>query len=153
METPEVLSVYAPRHVTTLPLVDIGGWSVKPYWISPEPGAPDEGLVDRAMALAAPALDGAPGHGAGFLIVHRGEMATWVILWWWSDGDVLRRRIWQLGDAGASEVGDQHFVACVWELSIVDWERKAWINHVLRHPRRARSSQSYLDAVYPSDFC
>ena len=47
---------------------------------------------------------------------------------------------------------DEDFLGCVWELSVIDWERKAWINTVLRHPDTA-TPDDYLAAIYPSDFC
>lgn len=153
MSLPAAMSIFAPRHAAALGRREIGKWSVKLYWMSAGEDAPEERFVDRAVALAGEALEDAPGHRAGFLIVHRGEAATWAILWWWSDTDILRRRIWQLPEDGDREVSADHYVACVWELSIVDWERKAWINHVLRHPRRPRGVDGYLDATYPSLYC
>jgi len=147
-----VASVYAPRYVLVLDTARTDNWSLKVYWVTPEPSEPDQELADAAIARSLAALEGAPGYGAGFLIVHRGEMATWAILWWWTDQDILRRKIWQVTDGGMVDVGDQDYVACVWELSIVDWERKAWINHILRHPRWSHAD-GYLTALYPSSFC
>jgi hypothetical protein len=140
--------------VVALPLLTTGGWQLKQYWLSSTESNPDVEMIAKAGELVGPAIVGAPGHGAGFVIVHRGEQATWVIVWWWSDADILRRRIWQLAEDGPLEVSADHIVACVWELSIVDWERKAWINHVLRRPGRGgRTGAGYLEAIYPSAFC
>lgn len=152
MNGPAVVSAYTPRHVVAIDPMQQGDWTLKVYWISVEQAEADDSLVEPAVATAFDALEGAPGYGAGFLLVHRGEMATWVILWWWTEVDILRRRIWQFTEDGFVEVSDQHYVACVWELSIVDWERKAWINHVLRHPKRPRP-QGYLTSRYPSSHC
>jgi len=147
-----VVSEYSPRHVVTLDNVRTDEWELKPYWLTPEPSEPDTDDIELAITTSLAALDGVTGYGAGFLIVHRGEVATWVILFWWTDQDILRRRIWQIEDEELVDVGDQNFVACVWELSIVDWERKAWINHVLRGTRSV-APDSYLNATYPSSFC
>lgn len=148
----KVVSVYEPRHVVAMDNARVDDWELKVYWLTPEASEPDPGSVAIAIEASMAALEDAEGYGAGFLIVHRGEMATWVILFWWTNQDILRQRIWQTDNGVLVDVGDQNFVACVWELSIVDWERKAWINHVLRDAHSV-APESYLKATYPSSFC
>ncbi len=152
IQTPAVVSVYEPRHVVAMDNARSENWELKVYWLTPEPSEPDSERVNVALETALAALDGAEGYGAGFLIVHRAEMATWVILFWWTDQDILRRKIWQIEGEELVNVSDQDFVACVWELSIVDWERKAWINYVLRATKSVGAG-GYLKATYPSSFC
>ena len=113
---------------------------------------PDLAVIQVASGGVLGLLADEDGYGVGFVIVHRGELAEWVVVGWWTDEDILRRRVLVHEDGSLRDRSEEHFMACVWELSVIDWERKAWINTVLRHPDDARPDR-YLAARYPSEFC
>lgn len=143
---------YEPRRVSVVNPIADERWHLKTYWMSPRGTPADERIIAEAGDAALGILDGEDGYGVGFLIVHQGLIADWVVLGWWTDEDILRRRVLvHVGDEVVDR-SDEHFLACVWELSVVDWERKAWINTVLRHPEDAETDR-YIQALYPSDFC
>ncbi len=147
-----VTTTYEPRRVAVLDRVGNEDWQLKAYWMSPDGSEPDHQVVGDAAEAALAVLEAEDGYGAGFLIVHRGVIADWIVLGWWTDEDILRRRVLVHDGSGVVDRSDEHFLACVWELSVVDWERKAWINTVLRHPENA-DTERYLAALYPSEFC
>ena len=147
-----VTTAYEPRRVTVVDRVGNEAWQLKTYWMSPDGTEPDQTIIQAAGEAALDVLEGQDGYGVGFLIVHRGVIADWIVLGWWTDEDILRRRVLVHEAEGVVDRSDEHFLACVWELSVVDWERKAWINTVLRHPDDAETDR-YLAAVYPSEFC
>jgi hypothetical protein len=113
----------------------IGDWRLKLYALArPEQGVRPE-LIETSRALAAeslPDVDDAH-HGAAFAIAHD---ARWPIalVYWWHDMNELHSAIYvgsepsELSPAPASAFG------CVWELGVVEFERRAWIEEVIGNP-------------------
>jgi hypothetical protein len=72
-------------------------------------------------------------HSLGYVIIHPGKMATWLLIHWWAHEDVAMRLL------AAAEIGsdkfvsndDKRFHACVWEHLIIDHERDAWVENVM----------------------
>ena len=113
---------------------------------------PDEDALAAARTACFDALADKDGYGLGFVIVHRGQIADWIVLCWWTDDDIMRSRVLTHENGVVSDRSDENFLGCVWELSVIDWERKAWINTILRHPGSATPGD-YLAATYPSLYC
>ena len=134
----------------------MGDWAVKLIGISAEGPLPDETERQAALAVAARALPevstpdtpprsepgepaaaeaGAEAVRAGFVIVHRGEEALWVIVAWWQL-DILYQRLYraEVGSVELSPVPPDGPTACVWELLAIDHERRAWVEYVLSDP-------------------
>ena len=106
---------------------DVGGRSMKVYAISADGAATSDELLDSACATAASVL---PSGGFGFLIVHRGEDAVWLLVHWWQD-DILCQRLLRGGAGGAFVPAAPELFACVWELHVIDHERRCWASHAL----------------------
>ena len=64
--------------------------------------------------------------------------ARWPIalIYWWQDENELHQRIFvsPKGDPIAFEQVENQPAGCVWELAIVEFERRAWIEDVLANP-------------------
>jgi hypothetical protein len=113
----------------------IGDWRLKLYALArPDQGVRDE-LIETTRALAAEALpevDEAH-HGAAFAIAHD---ARWPIalIYWWEGENEIHSAIYagaeptELAPAGPDAMG------CVWELGVVEHERRAWIEDVIGNP-------------------
>ncbi len=87
-------------------------------------GNPDTSLIEATRALAEP---GVP----GFTIAHQGKAAAMALVYWWAEENEVHRRAYAglrpddlrpLTDTG---------MACVWELEVIDFERRAWLEDVL----------------------
>ena len=143
---------YVPRHVERLDAWSNDEWALKVYWMTVDGAPPDDLALNAARSGVWEALETKSGYGLGFVIVHRGQLADWIVLGWWTDGDILRRRVLTHEKGEITDRSDEDFLGCVWELSVIDWERKAWINTILRHHESA-DPRDYLRAVYPSSFC
>jgi hypothetical protein len=87
-------------------------------------GNPDATLIEATRALAEP---GVP----GFTIAHQGRAAAMALVYWWAHENEVHRRAYAgllpddlqpLTDTG---------MACVWELEVIDFERRAWLEDVL----------------------
>jgi len=83
--------------------------------------------VRRAAAEAVPA--GAP----GFTIAHDAAAAALGIVYWWANGNEVHARYYfaPQDDPGALVPVHDTGMACVWELEVIDFERRAWLRDVL----------------------
>ena len=112
-----------------------GDWRLKLYGLAaPEQGVRPE-LIDGTRTLAGQTLAAVEGdhHGAAFAIAHDARFPI-ALVYWWQDVNELRSRIHAGDDPGALEPLDPTAFGCVWELGIVEFERRAWIADVIGNP-------------------
>ena len=145
---------YRRRRVSFIGMEEFGAWSVKVYTIDADgPMRPAEALGaarERVPDLLPESLDGGrapaervggapPGaagehvHGEAFVIVHAGEDAVWLLVFWWSDACLLHRRVVAASFERPTRfdvVAPGTLVGCTWELAIAQHERDAWVRHV-----------------------
>lgn len=153
--------VYDKRRVAFSHLHRLGDWAVKVYTIDAHGSVQPASVLPQALARMpamlpdtvhggeAPApeavdgLEGASGaavHGEAFAIVHAGEDAVWLLVFWWTDRCLLHRRM-----VGAPLHRPSDFtlpvpdtlIACSWELAVVQHERDAWVRNVQERGREA----------------
>jgi hypothetical protein len=116
----------------------LGEWRLKLYGLArPEQGVRPE-LLEATRGLAGqslPAVDG-DRHGAAFAIAHDARFPI-ALIYWWQGLNEIHQRIFA-GPEGAApsdlrEITGQP-MGCVWELGIVEFERRAWIEDVIGNP-------------------
>jgi hypothetical protein len=115
---------YEPRQITFLGREG----QTKRYGITTRGGEPGRTLVEAVRALAEP---GVP----GFTIAHEGKSAATALVYWWAEENEVHRRAYAaplpLDDASALAPLRDTGMACVWELEVIDFERRAWLEDVL----------------------
>jgi len=81
------------------------------------------------MATARTEVERTPHQGAGFAILHEGDEGRWLLLHWWVAGGIATRRLWRsdLLPGGHFVEADPLLMACVWELGLIDFERRSWM--------------------------
>lgn len=130
---------YAPRRVAFQRLVALDGWLVKVYAIC-LPGRPvDEALLGFAIEAARRSLPprDTPGvHGLAFLTVHDAADFSYALVDWWVSENEIHQDLLSsdVGDAAALRRHPSQAIGCVWELSVTDFERRAWIETILANP-------------------
>jgi hypothetical protein len=130
---------YRARLTRSLGVVERAGWSVKLIGITADGDLPGDAELEAAVDVAEHELPrparSPTRHATGFLIVHRGKEALWVLVCWW-EIDIMFERLWRadLGTTDLRRVPPEGPTACVWELLAIDHERRAWVEHVLRRP-------------------
>ena len=89
--------------------------------------------LPRAELVQA-AVDRLDGEGPGFEIVHDAADHCFVLIHWWANGNEVHQRILTspLDDPTALRPLETPAIGCVWELEVTDFERRAWIDHVLK---------------------
>src|SRR3954454_8507469 len=99
----------------------------KHYGIATRGPLPSPALAEALRELAEP---GVP----GFTIAHDARSAGLGLVYWWANDNEIHRRAYvsPIDDPGALEpLDDPTGLACVWELEIIDFERRAWLQDVL----------------------
>jgi hypothetical protein len=95
------------------------------------------GIGTRAPApraeLATALRERVPAGETGFTIAHDARFAGLGLVYWWADENELHRAAYvsPLDDPGALAPLSDAGLACVWELEIIDFERRAWLHDVL----------------------
>ncbi len=113
-------------------MIEIGTLPIKFNAICADGHEISDRLFDKARAQCREAeaeIARSPHRGAGFAILHEGEEGRWLLLHWWLDGGICARKLWQAdltADANFEDAAP-HLFACVWELALIEFERRAWI--------------------------
>ena len=91
----------------------------------------------RAQAenwLVIPEKTSLPVYQHAFLITHEAREGIWILLYWWTGGEMLNRSTWFASNENPEDLKhspEDDRLVCVWELEIIQHERNAWVKHVL----------------------
>jgi len=70
-------------------------------------------------------------NGLGYLIVHAGDVDDWLLLRWWVDGGIVAGELaCRRGDA-PFKIFEKPYIECVWEGVVTEFERDAWVRHIM----------------------
>lgn len=161
------LTPYHLRRVHFLGLRRGPDVTLKLYGISREAEPPAASLVAHALehalrhrqssplsgVVAGVDWSGVARHGLGFLMVHPGREAYFVLYDEWVGENMVRHHVWSapLDDPLSFEsLAATGVTACVWELPILAHERNAWLRHVLT-PDGRQDPEAYLADVFVGD--
>jgi hypothetical protein len=138
--TSGAVAFYQPRPARFIRLERLGDWRLKLYGIATPGRAPRAALVEATLARAAAALPqpafAAGRMGIGFAIAHDAATASIALIYWWQAANELHQRVYvgPIDDPRAMTKLPDPAAGCVWELGIIDFERRAWIEDVLANP-------------------
>jgi hypothetical protein len=104
---------------------------MKVYGIAARADQPRAELVDAAVAALPDVLPADA--GLGFAIAHDAADYCFVLVNWWAHENEVHQRILTapLDDPAALRPLETRAIGCIWELEVVDFERRAWLEHVL----------------------
>ena len=138
---PRLGDPYQPRPVRFIRLEPRGDWRLKVYGIATPGRTPRPELVTAAMDMA-PAVLPAPAagderYGVGIVLVHDSATYCFALYYWWQSANELHQRVYAAPreDPRALAKLVDPAAGCVWELAVVDFERRAWLEDVLTNPR------------------
>ena len=86
------------------------------------------------------------------LIIHEGREGCFAILNWWIDDNMLQNHVFVAIHEDPDHFklfSDKGIITCVWELTVIWFERNAWVEHVLKqsdHPNFDAYLNSQLNA-------
>ncbi|XVQ11573.1 hypothetical protein ACQP1W_03035 [Spirillospora sp. CA-255316] len=131
---------YRPRTISFHGVEAVGGWTVKMYGIAAHTEAPRTALMTATAKIAASALPrqahGGGRHGVGFAIAHDAADFCFALIDWWSGDNEVHQRVFSSPLDRPEELRPHpgQAIGCVWELQATDFERRAWLRHVLANP-------------------
>jgi hypothetical protein len=131
---------YKTRPIRFLETWEHEGWRIKVYGIAAASERPDQDLVDAIKAVARDVLPqpafAEDRYGVGFLYAHQGRDGGGFasVNWWGNENELFHHQY----EAPADPVKDLRPVektggstGCVWDLAVIEHERKGWLDHVL----------------------
>jgi len=132
---------YQPRPIRFLDLWQLKGWRLKAYGIAYKGERPRRALIEAAQKLATEKLDqfsqNKAHYYAGFVGIHDGRGANFVFIDFWADENELHHHVYispAAAPAALAYVTPTGLIACVWDLSLMSFERQAWVKTVLANP-------------------
>ncbi|MGI9621665.1 MAG: hypothetical protein ACR2PK_02415 [Acidimicrobiales bacterium] len=152
-------ATYQPRPIRYLDTWPIGPWQVKVHGINAKLDRGDNPVdqtvidVSRQLADAYYRSEAEPGdHGLGFAVIHQGGLANWLLLNWWSDTILLHRHLYKADHAEPTtfRTVEGDLLACIWEMHVIEFERQAWIDTMVRNPD-GPDPDAYLRARLDTD--
>src|SRR5919197_435496 len=120
---------YAPRTITFLGRDE--DRPLKHYGIAVEPGPPRPALATATRELGRRLLDR---DHVGFTIAHDAATAALAIVYRWRHDNEIHHHVYAapLEEPAALTPVAEQGLACVWELEVIDFERRAWLEDVLQ---------------------
>jgi hypothetical protein len=128
-------NAYHPRQGTFVATEQLGDWRLKLYALAATEQGVRPALVERTRELAAASLPPVDEdhHGAAFAIAHDARFPI-ALIYWWQDVNELHARIYAGAEIDALGPAPETALSCVWELGIIEFERRAWIADVIGNP-------------------
>lgn len=147
------LTPYVKRHFSSLGIWQAGKFRVKVTAIRCEPGDMRTELKQKAQKfvnLRLPELAEREGdhHNLGFVVIHQGKDATWLLMHWWAHGEICCQELAAAVGEGEFRTVEAPFHACVWEHLAINHEHQAWVRTMLTS---VPSADTYLADVMAED--
>jgi hypothetical protein len=129
----------------SISLLDCDG-RLKHYGIALHDRTPRPALAATTRRVAQQVI---PAGASGFTIAHDAATAGLGLVYWWANENELHQRVFAspLDDPAGLEPADGTGMACVWELEVIDFERRAWLEDVLKGGDVRRYHQRALEEV------
>jgi hypothetical protein len=147
----EVTGGHRPRAIRPLATEALDGWRVKHYGIAVSDDGPRQELVDATRRCAEEVLRAvAPtAHGYAFTIAHDAGDFCFALVAWWSGENEIHQKVFSsdLETPGDLRAHPTPAIGCIWELAVHDFERRAWIEHMLDGPGGPHA-EAYVDMTF-----
>lgn len=129
---------YLPRLIRFLELLECDEWTIKVYSISENSDLVEEKYYleakkQLALWLKSSQLTGLENYQIGTLILHECSYGCFAVINWWTDNNMLQHYVYLTSNQELlyKNYFSNGLVSCVWELSVLWFERNAWVKHVL----------------------
>lgn len=135
-----VFETYKSRAITFDRCMGINDWMVKVYTITNKSKFGSEGILRNCKTHLPAWLKGVenstlPVYKHAFLIVHEAREGAWILLNWWTGGEMIETKVFFSSFDAPSTIKDSPYstnaLLCVWELEVFAHERASWIEHIL----------------------
>ncbi len=132
---------YAPRYFGQLGLWTVGRFRLKAYGINHQyqdsadivPKEITEAARLHADRLQEAAEAQGQHFGLGYVVLHQGTAANWLLINWWIQGGI-RCQLLSRAEHDAPiffSPASGPLIECVWEALVTSHERAAWVRHIM----------------------
>ena len=131
---------YRPRTILFDRCMGIQDWTVKVYTITNKGEFESLAILDNCknhlpVWLSDIENSTLPIYKQAFLIVHEAREGVWILLNWWTGGEMIETKVFFSSFNTPTAITDSPYntnaLLCVWELEVFAHERASWITHVL----------------------
>ncbi|AWX44363.1 hypothetical protein HME9304_01363 [Flagellimonas maritima] len=132
--------IYKPRLIDFLGVRQFSNWKVKLYTITNNQSFQSKKNLKKTLSelpnwlLEVDSLK-LQNYKVAFLIVHEAREGTWILLSWWTGGEMIQSKVYFSTQENPLQITSSPYktnaLLCVWELEVFAHERKAWIENVL----------------------
>ena len=133
-----LVAPYSARRIRHLELWEPPGWCLKVYGIAHQTQPlPDANLLEAVKAtvsIALPSVLPENSYGLGFVIVHVCQEATFLLVDYWMDENIIHQDLqWSQPSTPIRfrDLSSSGIMACIWEMRVQAFERQAWVDTVL----------------------
>jgi hypothetical protein len=149
---------YSPRPIRFLEIHSVDNWKIKIYSISLNHEFVSDNNIENAKKniafwLKKAELNELETYKIATLILHEGKEGCFAIINWWIDDNMLQQYIY-LSKSQTPTVytlySNTGIITCVWELTVIWFERNAWVKHVLAGNNKP-DFESYLNEQLNQD--
>lgn len=131
---------YQPRKIEFNKTASVNDWRVKVYTITNHASFESKMALENAIArlpewLEKPRRLNLPTCNAAFLIVHEACNGIWSLINCWISGGMLQSATYYTSFEQPDEFAllpKEGFMACVWEMPIIAFERDLWVEHIMK---------------------
>jgi hypothetical protein len=150
---------YQQRKIAFLELHSIDDWTFKIYSICKEESAFDSSIFENVKGQISNWIElnfnvELPTQKIGFVIIHQAREGVFVILNWWVDQVMLQSHVY-FSDFQEPYLFKPYkysnVIACIWELEIMNYEKNAWVESVLKQVGE-NSISCYLNQKMTASF-
>ncbi|NNC95404.1 MAG: hypothetical protein HKN92_07565 [Chitinophagales bacterium] len=148
------MKLYKKRRIKFCETVKIDKWFVKVYTIFQfesfqSPGDYDLAISSLSRWLAMGNSFNSESSNIAFLILHEGKEGIFAIINWWVGENMLNTHIFftEYERSDYRIISGDGLAPCIWELEVINHERLAWIEHVLKQAEQPDYT-SYMKEVY-----
>lgn len=154
-----MLKIYQPRLIEFHSVTNVNTWNIKLYTITFQDRFTSEIVLENAINKLPEWLKktktlGLETYKAGFLIVHEGRDGFWILFNWWTGENMLQSVTFYTSFDDTNqfeETPKEGGMFCIWELEVVDFERKMWIEYILKKAENP-DFEAYLNETLSGNF-
>lgn len=129
-------NLYEKRIIEFKEVIKVYDWKVKIYTITKNDVFQSEIVLESIINQLPQLLRAAANHHEiAFLIVHEGGDGIWSLVNWWTGKEMLRTDTYYSSFEQPDKLVQRPkpgSMACVWELPVINHERNAWVEHILK---------------------
>jgi len=135
-----VFETYKSRDIAFDECLNINNWVVKVYTITNRQEFKSDyilGNVKKHLPVWIKRIENSklPVYKQAFLVVHEAREGVWILLNWWTGGEMIETKVFFTSFDSAEIINDSPYntnsLLCVWELEVFAHERASWIKHIL----------------------